>query len=128
MRASFFDAPRPLMEESSSRGSSFPSTKADLFLYTRSSGASTEESLLGYFSKTASRSWSTTGMAREERKTEEAEVSLYGFPVVESKSRNQTREGGDDMDAKIILISATSESSAVAMIILISATSESSAA
>ena len=38
-----------------------------------------------------------TGTTREERKMEEAEVPLYGSPVAESKSRNQTIEGGDVM-------------------------------
>jgi hypothetical protein len=47
---------------------------------------------------TASRNWSMTGTTREERKMEETEVPLYGSPVAESRSRNQTRgEGGDDM-------------------------------
>ncbi len=52
-----------------------------------------------FLRRTASRNWSMTGTTREERKTEETEVFLYGRPLAESRSRNQMRgEGGDDME------------------------------
>jgi len=58
------------------------------------------ESWSFYFLMTASRNWATTATTKEEqeRKMEETVVPSYSRPVVESRSRNQTRgEEGDDM-------------------------------
>ena len=45
------------------------------------------------------RNWSMTGTVIRWRSIEEAELFLYGFPVSESKRRNQTSgEGGCDVD------------------------------